>query len=89
MSGSTNSAESGEMEWDCTCLPSYLYSSDDYEALPESVTDAVPFLAAHYAFLGSQRYGMAAVMKELYNERLMISNAAGDRGKTDSFYDQG
>lgn len=84
---STSSAPAGEMEWDVTCLPSFIYSNDDYEALPGSVTDAVPFLAAHYAFLGSQRYGMAATMKALYEERLMISNAAGDRGKSDSYYD--
>jgi len=89
LSGATNSAESGEFEWDCTCLPSYLYTNNDYEALPDSVTDAVPFMAAHYAFLGSQRFSMAAVMKGLYEERLEISNVAGDRGKTDSFYDGG
>lgn len=76
----------GEMEWDVTCLPEYLYTSDDYEALPESITDAVPFLAAHYAFLGSQRYSMAAVMQTLYQERLGIANTAGDRGKIDSYY---
>ena len=82
------SAPAGEMEWQVTCLPSYLNTNDDYEALPSSVTDAVPFLAAHYAFLGSQRYGMAATMKALYEERLGISNVAGDRGKTDSFYSE-
>lgn len=82
----TSSAPAGEQEWDVTCLPTYLFSDSDYEALPDSVTDAVPFLAAHYAFLGSQRYGMAATMKALYEERLGISNAAGDRGKTDSYY---
>lgn len=82
----TSSAPQGEMEADCTCLPTYLYTNDDYEAMPDSVTDAVPFLAAHYAFLNSQRFSMAAVMKSLYEERLAISNMAGDRGKTDSYY---
>lgn len=86
---STSSAPAGEMEWDTTCLPTFLFSENDYEALPDSVTDAVPFLAAHYAFLGSQRYGMAAVMKSLYEERLGISNVAGDRGKTSSYYWEG
>lgn len=76
----------GEMEWDVTCLPSYLYSDNDYEALPESVSDAVKFFAAHLAFLGSQRFGMAAVMRSLFNESLGIDNTAGDRGKTDSYY---
>lgn len=76
----------GEMEWDVTCLPTPIYTSDDYEALPESVTDAVAFYAAHLAFLGSQRYGMAAVMKATFNEKLGIDNTAGDRGKSDSYY---
>ena len=82
----TSPSPTGEFEWDVTCLPTYLYSNDDYEALPDSVTDAVAFMAAHYAFLGSQRYGMAATMRSLYEERLGISNVAGDRGKSDSYY---
>ncbi len=90
LSGSQGlSAPAGEMEWDTSCLPTPLYSNNDYEAIPDSVTDAVPFFAAHLAFLSSQRYGMAAVMKSLYEERLGISNVAGDRGKTSSFYDPG
>ena len=76
----------GEMEWQVTALPSPIYDNDSYEALPDSVTDAVPLFAAHLAFLGSQRYGMAATMKSLYDERLLISCVAGDRGKTASFY---
>lgn len=76
----------GEMEWDTTCLPSYLYSNNDYEALPESVTDAVPYFAAHLAFLGSQRFAMAATMLSLFNEKLGIDNTASDRGKSDSYY---
>jgi hypothetical protein len=76
----------GEMEWDVTCLPTWLASDSDYEALPESVTDAVAYFAAHLAFLGSQRFGMAAVMKTLFEEKLGIDNTAGDRGKTDAYY---
>jgi hypothetical protein len=85
--GVTSSASAGEMEWDATCLPTYLYSNDDFEALPESVTDAVPYFAAHLAYLGSQRFGMAATMKALFAEKLGIDNVAGDRGKIDSYYD--
>lgn len=76
----------GEMEWDVTCLPTPLYSDNDYEALPESVTDTVPFWAAHLAFLGSQRYSMAEIMKAEFNEKLSIDNTAGDRGKADAYY---
>jgi hypothetical protein len=76
----------GEMEWDVTCLPSPLYTNNDYEAISDPFTDSVKFYAAHLAFLGSQRYGMAAVMLALFKENLGIQNSAGDRGKTDSYY---
>lgn len=79
-------APAGEMEWMATCLPSFLNSDSDYEAIPEPFTDSVKYWAAHLAFLGSQRFGMAAVMKVQFNESLGIDNTASDRGKTDSFY---
>lgn len=85
-SSANASPPAGEMEWMVTAIPSYLYSNSDYEALPEPFTDAVKFFAAHLAFLGSQRYGMASLMKMQFNECLGIDNTANDRGKTDSFY---
>lgn len=79
-------APAGEMEWQVTCLPSYIYDSSDYEVIPEPFTDAIKYYAAGLAFLGSQRFAMAATMKALFNESLGIDNVASDRGKTDSFY---
>ena len=76
----------GEMEWDVTCLPSPLYSDNDYEAIPDPFTGATKYYASHLAFLGSQRYGMAAIMLSLFNEHLGIDNAASDRGKSDTMY---
>lgn len=76
----------GEMEWDCSCFPSPLYTDSDYEAIPEPFTTAVKFYAAHLAFLGSQRYLMAAIMLELFNDDLGIDNSAVMRGRTSQFY---
>lgn len=76
----------GELEIDCSCLPNPLYTDNDYEALPEPFTEAVKFYAAGLAFLGSQRYAMAAVMREEFNEQLGIDNAAVMRGRTSAFY---
>ncbi len=87
MSSPNATAPAGEMEWQATALPSYLYSSSDYEAIPEPFCDSVKYWAAGLAFLGSQRFGMAAVMKALFFESLGIDNTASDRGKTTSFYD--
>ncbi len=44
-----------QMELDCLCLPINLATDTDPEALPYPWSDAVPFLAAYYAYQGSQR----------------------------------
>lgn len=76
----------GELEWDCSCLPKYLYTDSDYEAIPDPFTNAVKFYAAHLAFLGSQRFGMANIMLSLFNDDLGIDNSAVLRGRTSQFY---
>ena len=84
--GNAQFGAAGEIEADCTCLPTALYTDSDYDALPEPFTGAVKYYAAHLAFLGSQRFGMAAIMLNLFNDHLGIDNAASDRGKSDSYY---
>lgn len=54
--------DSYQLEIDCFCLPITLNTSTDVEAIPAQWTDAVPFLAAYYAFLGSQRMADAQMM---------------------------
>ena len=76
----------GIMQWDVTCLPSYIFSDSDYEAIPEPFTGAVKYYAAYLAFLGSQRFSMAEIMHDHFNEHLGISRTASDRGKTTSWY---
>jgi hypothetical protein len=44
-----------QLELDCFCLPLPLNTNTDVEAIPAQWTDAVPFLAAYYAYTGSQR----------------------------------
>lgn len=85
-SGGLNVGQAGEMEWNTSCLPSALYNESDYEALPEPFTEAVKFYAAGLAFLGSQRYAMAQVMREEFNEQLGIDNAAVMRGRVPDYY---
>lgn len=76
----------GQMSWDVTCLPEFIYSDDDYEAIPEAYSGAVKYYAAMLSFLGSQRFGMAEIMKDHFNEHLGISRVASDRGKTTNVY---
>lgn len=51
-----------QLELDCFCLPAQLNTSADPEAIPAQWSDAVPFLAAYYAYLGSQRMADAQEM---------------------------
>lgn len=75
-----------EMEWDCSCSPKPLYSDNDYEAIPEPFTGAVPYYAAFRAYLASQRFGSAALMMETFQDHLGLDRAASDRGKVQSYY---
>lgn len=86
VSGDLTTGAAGEMEWSVSCLPKPLHSEDDYEAIPEPFTEAVKFYAAKLAFLGSQRYAMAAIMDSLFNEQLGIDNAAVMRGRVPDYY---
>ncbi len=75
-----------EMEWDCTCVPLDIYTNDDYDAIPDPHTSAVKFYAAHLAYLGTQRWGQASAILDLYMDQLGITRAASDRGKTENYY---
>lgn len=57
-----------QMEWDCLCLPTDLTNDQDYEALPEPYTDAVPYMAAYFGFLERQDYNRARGMHDLFTE---------------------
>lgn len=75
-----------EMEWQVDCAPLPLVDNDSYEAIPSPFSDYVPFYAAHLAYLGSQRTGMADVMLQLFEKNSGLSRAGSDRGKTPNFY---
>lgn len=59
-----------QMEWDCTFLPADLNSNLDAEAIPLPWTDAVPMLAAAYAFMELQNLNAANYYIQLYEKFL-------------------
>lgn len=66
-----------QMEWDCLCLPSDLATNQDVEALPDPWTDAVPYFAAHLAFLELQQHNIARMYLDLFEKQMLgYSNAA-------------
>ena len=75
-----------QMEWDCFCIPSDLTTDNDYEALPDPWCDAVPYWAAHLAFMELQSYNNSRFYKELFDERVTRLGAYARPGRTSSPY---
>jgi len=59
-----------QLEWDCQCLPQDLIDDQSVEAIPDPWTDAVPYFAAHLAFLELQNGNTARMYHDLFDERM-------------------
>lgn len=75
-----------QMEWDCTFLPADLNSNLDAEAIPLPWTDAVPMLAAWYAFAELQNYNAAAYHLSIYEKFLSRFSFAARPGRAVNRY---
>jgi hypothetical protein len=71
-----------EMEWDCSCLTQDLIDDQSVEAIPEPWTDAVPYYAAHLAFLELQNFNSARGYLDLFDQRMSQFGRYVDRGRT-------
>ena len=60
-----------QAELDCQCLPTDLVDDLSVEAIPEPWTDAVPYMAAHLAFLELGNMNNARMYLELYEKRAL------------------
>jgi hypothetical protein len=76
----------GDIEADCFCVPTNLYSDADYDAIPEGFQNAVKFAAAELLFMSSGRYAQADYMHDKFLDRLGTGRIAADRGKTSNYY---
>jgi len=70
-----------QMEWDCFCLPNDLQTDDDFEAIPLPWTDAVPYFAAHLAYLGLQNNNAAQYYLSLYDDMVHRYSAYARPGR--------
>lgn len=75
-----------QMEWDCCCLPSDLISDLDYEPIPDPWIDAIPYWAAHLAFLELQNLNTARAYKDMFDERMKRFGAYALPGRAISQY---
>lgn len=76
----------GDIELDAYCVPKALHSDNDFDAIPSGFSNGVKFLAAALIFMSSQRYVQAEKMEQEFQNRLVTSRTAADRGKTPGFY---
>ena len=75
-----------QMEWDCICLPQDLTTNQSVEALQLPWTDAVPYFAAHLAFLELQNFNSAKGFLDLFDRQLSIYSAAARPGRVENPY---
>ena len=75
-----------QMEWDCCCLPSDLGTDQDYEAIPDPWTDAVPYFAAHLAFIELQNWNTARGLHDLFDERMQKFSGYVQPGRVSNPY---
>lgn len=74
------------MDLDCTCVPVDLTSDATVEAIPDPFTDAIPYRAAHLAYLYAQRYEDAQTMDGMYRQKLQIARANSQRLMVPNWY---
>lgn len=71
-----------QAEWDVQCLPSGLIDDQSVEAIPAPWTDAVPYMAAHLAFLEMQNFNAAKFMLDLYERRALFYSQSSRIGRS-------
>jgi hypothetical protein len=75
-----------QYELDCFCLPSDLATDQDFEAVPEPWTDAVPWMAAHLAFLELQNLNAAAYYLDQFDKWIHRHSFAAQPGRVSNPY---
>jgi hypothetical protein len=70
-----------QMEWDSFCLPIDLIDDTTFEAIPKPWTDAVPYFAAHLAFLELQNLNAAKFYLDLYDNMVHRYSAYARPGR--------
>lgn len=71
-----------QMELDCTCFPQDLFDDLDVEAIPDPWTQAVSFLAAHYAYLELQNLNAAEYYYKMFERQMPRYRNAASVGRT-------
>lgn len=76
----------GDIELSAYCTPKPIYTSDDFEAIPPGMRNAIKYGAVALAFESTYRYDEANRHRENYARALGVNVVARDRGKIAQFY---
>ena len=75
-----------QMEWDCLCLPQALTTNLSVEAIPDPWSEAVPYFAAHLAFLELQNYNAGEYYLKLFDKMLQRYSDYARPGRVTNIY---
>lgn len=75
-----------QQEWDSICLPSDLVTNQDVEVIPDPWCDAVPYFAAHLAFMELQNLNAAKFYLDLYDNMVHRYSAYARPGRASNVY---
>jgi hypothetical protein len=75
-----------EMEWQTICVPTPLYSNDDYDALPLQFRKAVKFYAASLAKMASNQYEAAETLQQKYIQQIGVASGSSARARVPDYY---
>ena len=79
-------SQANEMEAYCSCIPAYIYSDDDYDAIPDGMRNAIKFGAVSLAMLQKEKYAAAEMYNVQFRQAIGTARVAFDRGKAPSYY---
>lgn len=75
-----------QFELDCFCIPSDLIDDTSYEAIAKPWDDAVPYFAAHLAYLELQNLNSAKFYFDLYDQMVHRYSAYARPGRVTNIY---
>jgi hypothetical protein len=75
-----------QLELDCLCWPQDLLADTDVEAIPHPWTEAVPYQAAHFAYLELQNLNAAEYYRKLFDSKMPRYRGAASPGRVVNIY---
>jgi hypothetical protein len=75
-----------QLEIDCYCYPQDLTTDQDVEAIPDPWTEAVPYMAAHLAYLELQNLNAAEYYRKLFDSKMPMYRNAAQPGRNTNPY---